>query len=54
MDDITRLESLQLGSSGNSSTIQALDLGCIRVQRVQHGLLDEILGGTFHEDLRDA
>lgn len=54
MDHVSRLESLQLGSSGHSSTIQALDLGGIRVQRVQNGLLDKILGRTFHEDLSDA
>ena len=54
MDDITRLKSLQLGSSGLSSTIQALDLGSIRVQRVQNSLLDEIFGGTLHEDLCDT
>ena len=54
MDDVARLESLQFGSSSLPRTVHALDLGSIRVHRVQHGLLDKIFGGTLHEDLRDA
>ena len=54
MDDITRLKSLQLGSSGHSSTIQALDFGSIRVQSVKHGLLDKVFGRALHEDLCDT